>query len=182
MDEFGKKLHSNRKIARGKVECYLNCCKYTKLHSGPCGLITSQSGILVLPCGSAHYIDHTHQQMVPTLPFLLVLMQLSHGQKFLVDEVMLCGGVCVVEHFYWTVSSVTVIWLFTQCSHSLVLGVIWWYTLGSHPSNLKVKGEKFGQGEDVVMILFQYVVHHIIGHVVPCKKSCKKRQDSARNG
>ena len=78
----------------------------------------------------------------------------------------------MVEHFYWTVSSVTVIWLFTQCSHRLVLGVIWWYTLGSHPNYLKTLK---GQGEDVVMILFQYVVHHIIGHVVPCKKSCKKK-------
>ena len=30
MDEsaiLGKKLHSNRKIARGEAECYLNCCK-----------------------------------------------------------------------------------------------------------------------------------------------------------
>ena len=36
--QFGKKLHGNRKIARGEAECYLNCCKcnfFPKLHSGP---------------------------------------------------------------------------------------------------------------------------------------------------
>ena len=31
----------------------------------------SQSGILVLPCVNAHNTDHTHQQIVPILPFLL---------------------------------------------------------------------------------------------------------------
>ena len=35
---FGKKLHGNRKFARGEAECYLNCCKcnfFPKLHSVP---------------------------------------------------------------------------------------------------------------------------------------------------
>ena len=40
MDEsvIWEKLHGNRKIARGKVECYLNNCK-CKLHSHPCDYI-----------------------------------------------------------------------------------------------------------------------------------------------
>ena len=61
MDEsaFGKKLHNNRKIARGEAECYLNCCRanFSQIALSSMGLLINRHDLPSLsPSGHYHTI------------------------------------------------------------------------------------------------------------------------------